>query len=171
VPVLVDGNNLLFAARDIRRLRKTDQGQLCRLLGQYARRKGTSVTVVFDGPAPRLAAVQLLEQAGVAVRFSSGRTADDVLVEVLEGARAPGEYLVVTSDHAIQHAARYRRATAVDADKFLRAMLEPPQESESSGKPASPEKPDDLTPDEADAWLRQFGEDPDAPPDETELMR
>lgn len=170
MPVLIDGNNLLFAARQFAALRMIERDQLCRFIGRWARERDTEVRVVFDGPSPPLAVVHRMRASGVDVCFSGVRTADDVIVEILESAQASGGYTVVSSDHAIQHVARYRRAVGIDAEDFARELLVAEAPAEASPAVEPPEKPDSLCRDEADEWLRRFGHDPDEPPDDTELM-
>jgi len=168
--VLVDGNNLLYAARQVAGFGGIDPHQLCRLLSRWGRHRRIEVAVVFDGPLPERAIILQMRASGVDVRFSGARTADDIIVEIIERARAPGRYTVVSSDHAIQHSARYRRAVAVNAEDFIRDMLSPADEDEPPPASEPPEKPGDPSPDEADEWLRRFGHDADRPLDDTELM-
>lgn len=170
MPILIDGNNLLFAAREVAALRAIDQEKLCRFIGRWTQAAQTDAAIVFDGPVPRLGVVQQLQSSGVAVQFSGGRSADDVIVDILDRAEAPGTYTVVSSDHAIQHAARYRRAAAVDSEAFLGEVLDSSSDDETVAPDAPPEKPHTLSSEETDTWLRRFGEDPDEPPDDTELM-
>lgn len=171
MPVLVDGNNLLYAARDVARLRQIDRLGLCRLLGRWGSGAGTDVTIVFDGPSAPLTIVQHMRSFGAHVVFSGGRSADDVILEALDDAAAAGQYTVVSSDHAIQHDARYHRATAIDSAVFIRDVLRPPAAerpaADTSGRPEKPEQPD---PGETDEWLRRLGFDPDRSPDETDWL-
>ena len=170
MPLLVDGNNLLYAARQVAGFGGIEPHQLCRLLARWGRHQRTEVAVVFDGPSPGQVLTRQMRALGVDVRFSGTRTADDVVVEIVEGARAPGRYTVVSSDHAIQHAARYRRAAAVNAEDFIRDVLSPADDDEPAPASEPPEKPHDPSPDEADEWLRRFGHDPAQPLDDTDLM-
>jgi hypothetical protein len=128
------------------------------------------VTIVFDGPRPALFAVQRMSSPDVAVRFSAGRTADDVLADILAQDPGAAQYTVVTSDHAIQHAARYHRAATIDAEQFVHDELVG-RAPETTPPPADePDKPDAASTEETADWLRRFGHDPDEPPDETDLM-
>ena len=169
MPLLVDGNNLLYAARKVSRFRSIEPDQLCRLLARWAATRRTHVTIVFDGPRPALGIVQRMSSPDVAVRFSAGRTADDVLEDMLAHDSGAAQYTVITSDHAVQHAARYHRAAAVDAEQFVHDELvggvrDTPAPVEGTDKPEA------LSAEETAHWLRQFGQDPDEPPDETDVM-
>ena len=141
---------------------KLDQDQLCRLLGDWGKSQRADVTIVFDGPAPALAIQQRLRAMGVAVRFSARRSADDLIVEQIEHDPLPTACTVVSSDHAIQHAARYRRAVSVGATPFLQEVLRPPSESpaqDATARSDDTEKPDTVSPEEAETWLERFGHD------------
>ncbi len=171
MPVLIDGNNLLYAARDVPVLRRIDRLGLCRLLGRWASGAGTQVTIVFDGPAAALTIAQQMRAFGVHVVFSGGRSADDTILETLDEAAAPGQYTVVSSDHAIQHDARYHRATAIDSEAFIRDLLRPPEQGQTpSDVPGPPEKPEQPDSAEADEWLRRLGFNPDRVPDDTDWI-
>jgi len=171
VPVLIDGNNLLYAARDVASLRQIDRLGLCRLLGRWASGAGTEVTIVFDGPSTSLAIAQQMRAFGVHVVFSGSRSADDAILDALDEASAAGQYTVVSSDHAIQHDARYHRATAIDSEAFVRDLLRPPGADQSApDAPDRDEKPEEPAPGETDAWLRRLGFDPDRPSDDTEWL-
>lgn len=170
MPLLVDGNNLLYAARQVAGFGGIEPHQLCRLLARWGRHQRTEVAVVFDGPSPERAIIRQMRASGVDVCYSGARTADDIIVEIIDGVRAPGRYTVVSSDHAIQHSARYRRAVAVNVEDFIRDVLSSADDDEPPPASEPPEKPGAPSPDEADEWLRRFGHDPEMPLDDTELM-
>jgi predicted RNA-binding protein with PIN domain len=162
MPVLIDGNNLLYAAREIAGLGKTDRHELCRIVGRWAARVGEEVGVVFDGPTPPPVVVQRMRACGVGVTFSGGRTADDVIVEMIEAAPSAAGYTVVSSDHAIKHAARYDRAAPVSSQAFIRKIVHDDDDAPSGlprPRPRASEKPEDPSPEETDEWLKEFGEE------------
>jgi predicted RNA-binding protein with PIN domain len=170
VSYLIDGNNLLHAAASHGPRRSIARDVLCRLVAQWGRdREVDDLTVVFDGPVPPGDLARQIRQPGVTVLFSSPRTADEVIEEVIAGARAPGRITVVTTDRAIQHAVRYRRGRCIDSELFL-AQLWQQAESSSAPVPKPPEKPQDLSTTETRGWLADFGPDlPDAV-DDAEMM-
>lgn len=169
MPVLIDGNNLLYAAREIPGLGKTDRHELCRIVGRWAARAQEEVGVVFDGTAPPLPVIERMRACGVEVTFSGGRTADDVIVAMIEAAPSAARCTVVSSDHAIKHAARYDRAMPISSQEFMRRVLQDddggpsrPGGAGDAPSPDVPEKPDGLSPEETDEWLKEFGEDGEA---------
>jgi hypothetical protein len=134
------------------------------MLGQWAAREAVAVGVVFDGPAPPLAVQTRMRGCGVAVDFAGARTADDLIVELIEAAPSPAEYIVVSSDHAIQHAARYHRAEPIDSQDFMRRLLggddvaaPGPDDATQPDNSRDPEKPDTVSEAEVEEWLRRFG--------------
>jgi hypothetical protein len=93
-------------------------------VARAARRTGDPFTVVFDGaPAPALAP----SSGQVQVVFSRPpETADDVILRLAERHREGA--IVVTSDRAVQDAARRAGATCLDSDQFAAALDTPDPE-------------------------------------------
>jgi len=158
VPVLIDGHNLLHAARAAGDPdRPVGKLMLMQALGQWAERTGERIQIVFDGPAPSPGLAQQLSHAGVAMSFSGGGvSADTVILDILQSDSAARKLLVVSSDRAIVSAARRRRARPMGSDVFwakLQRDLARPPRSELEPE----EKRRGLEPDATDAWLREFG--------------
>ena len=165
---LVDGNNLLHAVQAHGPGPPIGRVALCKLLARWGELHGVPVGVVFDGPAPRGGLLRQMRVSGVTVRFGEARSADEVIEDDI--ARLPGSatLVVVTTDRAIQHAARYHRAGCIDSEAFVRDLFaEPEVESPPPAKIA--EKPESVSPEETEEWLREFGEGPDEPVDDAEL--
>jgi len=158
MPVLIDGNNLLYAAWDAEPDRIPSRETLCQKLGQWARITGEKVTIVFDGPRPPADRARQISAVDVAVSYSGGCSADDVLIHMLETDSAARRLLVVSSDREIAHAARRRRAKPIRSDEYWERLTRdlarrvPP-------KPEPPEKRKGLGSGEADEWLREMGLD------------
>jgi len=167
VRYLIDGNNLLHAVRSHGPAGAIGRETLCRLLGRWAGAHLLSVTVIFDGPAPRGDLARQMQVPGLEVHFSGPRSADTVIEEEVGQASAPGSITVVTTDRAIQHAARYRRARCIDSEAFIAQLYASPDDTptETAG---SPEKPADISAAETRQWLREFGGDPEAPFDDAD---
>ncbi|MBU0641025.1 MAG: NYN domain-containing protein [Planctomycetes bacterium] len=160
MPVLVDGNNLLFAAQAAEDPeRPVGRSMLCRTLGDWVRLCGERVHVIFDGPAPARDLAAQIGDAEIQVSYSgAGVSADTVLIQVLETDSAARRLLVVSSDREVTCAARRRRAKIVASREFWvmlkRALSRPLPE------PMEPaEKESGLSPGEADVWLQEFGFD------------
>src|SRR6478736_9170613 len=110
--LLVDGTNLLYA------LSKTSTASppaalIGRLRGAIP--AATTIELVFDGPPERGLRNERIA-AGVVVRYSGGRTADAVIltiiedVRMLDGADGSAALLVVTDDRDLRHGAQMRGA-------------------------------------------------------------
>jgi predicted RNA-binding protein with PIN domain len=119
MPVLIDGNNLLFAGRDADPERPVGRAKLCEMLGAWSRRIGEAVTVVFDGPAPSGGLAKQIGDPDIQVRFSgAGIRADDVLAEILAKDSAARRVVVVSSDREVAASARRRRARPMRSSDF-----------------------------------------------------
>src|SRR6187397_1264271 len=110
--LLVDGTNLLYA------LSKTSgAAPPAALIGRLrgAIPAATTIELVFDGPPERGLRNERIA-SGVVVRYSGGRTADAVIltiiddVRMLDGADGSAALLVVTDDRDLRHAAQMRGA-------------------------------------------------------------
>lgn len=153
--LLVDGNNLLHAAREHDPEQPPGRARLCALIADWARRRQTRAIVVFDGAAPGAALESQLATDGVEVRFGEAQTADDVLREMIRGASAGKRMLVVSSDRELVRTARRHKAQSQSSAEFFARLVEPP--------PTAPD-PDRGRADlaarlDADAWLHEFGLD------------
>lgn len=156
--VLVDGNNLVFAARN------TDPGDVligrqivCQTLGQWATRYRHEVRIVFDGRAPARGFGEQLADANVELTFSGESTADDTLTDLLNADSAARRMLVVSSDRQVQRAAGRRLAKSIKAEEFwlavARDLARPlPEPGEPPAKRYGSESDD-----ETRGWLDEFG--------------
>ena len=162
---LIDGHNLLHAVREQGLGPAPARDTLCRLVADWARRSRAEATVVFDGSPPPTGVAQQLRHLGLTVWFAGRHSADAVIENEVARSSAPGEIVVVTTDRAIQHAVRYRRARTIDAEEFAAKLYEPPQAAPPHTAAEPDEKPDGLTSDEAAEWIDRFGERPEDLPD------
>ncbi len=152
-PYLIDGNNLIFALADTGR--QVGRAGLCKLLIPLLDRG--SVTTVFDGPPPPGAMAKQIELTGVTVHYSSGRTADEVIIEQIQANSAPRRLTVVSTDREIRQAARRRRCISVKSEDFailLNKLAEaPPRRTQSEPR----EKIDGLNGKHVEEWMKEFG--------------
>jgi predicted RNA-binding protein with PIN domain len=157
MPVLIDGNNLLYAARDADPERPPSRSTLCLRLGQWARLTGEKVAIVFDGPTPAASLAQQIADADLAVSYSgSGVSADEVLVRAIEANSAARLLLVVSTDHQVARAARGRKARPIRSDAFWAAV----QRELARPRPEPlepPEKRRGLPAGDVERWLRELG--------------
>jgi predicted RNA-binding protein with PIN domain len=119
---LVDGMNLIGSRPD--RWWNDPDRAVRRLIGEldrYAASTGEAVTVVFDRQPPGVPA----GVHGAVVAFASRRgrnAADDEIVGMLEGDRAPDSVTVVTSDRGLVERARQLGAGVRSSSLFRRRM-------------------------------------------------
>ena len=157
--LLIDCYNLLHATMPAD-LAGLDENRLCRLLAGSHWAQGRIVVVCDGQPKPHAPHSPVPE---VELRYSGpGQEADDVLIALIHADSAPRKMTVVSSDHAIQRAARRRKARALSSDQFvhrLGRLTQPPRRRD----PLKPD-PGRLSEEEVDRWLRQMGLDPDQGP-------
>ena len=165
MPLLIDCYNLLHAEKPPA-LAGLDTAGLCRLLGR-SRWAGQRIVVVCDGrPAP-LGLVESPTPAVELVYSGPHRSADAVLIELIERDTGPRRLTLASSDRAIQKAARRRRARVLTSEGFLHELA-----TQLRGNPLPPanglDKPDPgrMPPGEVKAWLKHFGYETDTPPAE-----
>ena len=142
---------------------------MVRLIERWSRGSGSSVTLVFDGPAPRGGFGKQLSPDALTVRFSAPATADDLIVAAIGEEKEPTRLRVVTSDTAIRHAAGYRKCRCTDAPSFIKELFPDPGPSMSS-RVVPQEKPTDVAPKEAEWWKETFGGSGDEPFDGFDAM-
>jgi uncharacterized protein len=157
MPILVDGNNLLYAVADALG-RQISRYALAEMLDRYARHTGQAVRVVFDGaPASDYDADQFHMLKGVEVRFSYPGPADRIVIDDLNADSAPRSLRVVSTDRQIRKAARRRKAEAVRSEHFAPELLAGQDPPEPPRGPEPPEKRKGLTEDQTRQWLKEFG--------------
>ena len=133
--LLIDGNNLLHALSQA--AGNTGASPAAALIGRLRGIIPAAVTIelVFDGPAERGLRNERIA-AGVVVRYSGGRTADAVIltmiedVRLLDGADGTATLLVVTDDRDLRHGSRLRGARTAGSAWLLGRL--------GSGRLASP---------------------------------
>jgi predicted RNA-binding protein with PIN domain len=161
MPVVIDGYNLLHAARGVEGCSQLGRGQLCEMVAAWSRRTGESALLVFDGAQPSEALASQLHGEGVDVLYSgAGQSADQVIDEHIRASSAPRRLTVVSTDRAIRRAARRRRcrhATSADFLELMVRVLSKPRRPQVE----PPEKRTGTPPEEVDDWLRRFGFDPE----------
>ena len=176
MPLIIDGYNLLHATgitgqgRARSELERSRLGLLNFIADALLPEEAALTIVVFDaaGAPPGLPAT--LDHRGLVVRFAKGYAkADELIEELIQAETSPRRLTVVSSDHAVQRAAKRRRATAVDSEVWYEeiqrrhtqlAALSSPAKLPSA---AARERSRTLSPDEVEFWLAKFT-DPQAKP-------
>lgn len=160
---LIDGHNLIGQLLDLSLSDPDDEAKLVQKLRSFAARHSKRVVVVFDSGLP--GGRSPMSNNPVEVVFASARsTADAVMIERIKRARDPGQWVVVSNDHAVIDAARARRMTVVTSAQFA-LLLRPtltakPKRAQDKGDAADVY----VSPEEVEAWLKLFS--PDDEPDE-----
>ena len=103
MPLLVDGNNLLYTLPQHQR----DRGELRRLSLDLVRRGGGQVVVVFDGPPPP-GAPEREELGRLTVLYAGSRPADEVIVSSLPAGATARNWVVVSDDSGLRARVRQR---------------------------------------------------------------
>jgi hypothetical protein len=141
MPTLVDGDTLLGTWPG-RRRSDAERRRLAMQIARLAARERKQYVTVFDGNPPHAAAF------GAGVRFSGpGKTADELILEILREQQDRRGWLVVTSDRSLGDQCRYLEARVERSDRF-RGRLH------GTGEGEKPDRENDV-----DYWLEQFGEE------------
>jgi predicted RNA-binding protein with PIN domain len=172
VPLLIDGYNLLHASgimgrgRGSQALARSRDALLNVLAQSIPAEEIRRTTVVFDARDPPWGLSRQIDHQGITVFFASRHEdADSLIEELIKKHSTPRKLTVVSSDHRLHRAAKRRRATAIDSDVWLRALLKARQEATAASTDTiKPEGP--FSDDEVSYWLRQFDVDGKRRPDE-----
>jgi uncharacterized protein len=115
--------------------------------------------IVFDAKNPPPNRRFLFDHSGLTIHFAVGYPdADTLMEEYILIHHAPRNLTVVTSDHRIQRAAKRKRATTTDADRWARQIQH--QFQDTDGKQANKSKPNPALSDhEVIGWMKGFGID------------
>jgi uncharacterized protein len=159
LPVVIDGNNLLYAAREAEALSLlVGRSMLCDAVGRWARRRAARVHIVYDGPAPSAALAQQIGNPSIVVTYSgAGVSADAAVIELIETDSAARRLLVVSSDRAIVRAAKRRRARPVRSEEFWAMLKRDLARRLDVYNPEPEEKDVGLGPEATEQWLDEFG--------------
>lgn len=167
--LLIDGYNLLHAAGygPVRfapgELQRARQRLLKKLFTLLSPTEILHTAVVFDAKEPPPGLPMNWYIHGLRVMYAQPHgDADVILEQLIEEHSAPRRLTVVSSDHRLQRAAKSRRATAIDSDRFLEylalrlpnaAVVELPDP-----EPTSPKATGEPTSIEVEYWMRLFGD-------------
>jgi uncharacterized protein len=158
---LIDGYNLMYALGLVRKnggRAAWDRGRRT-LLDWLADRHGddaTDVTVIFDAQNS-LGGVLQETHRGVRVLRDRGRTADDMIEDLLRDERSPQTLTVVSNDARVREAATRSGANVRRCEEYVDLLIAPRKPTDAP--PPADEKPVRATPEETAEWLRAFGGD------------
>jgi predicted RNA-binding protein with PIN domain len=160
---LIDGYNLLHAlglARKNAGRAAWDRGRRL-LLDWLADRHGptaSDVTIVFDA---QNAAGGVVEERhrGLRVIRAGGRTADDLIEDLVRDEPTPAALSVVSNDARVRDAAARAGCEVCRCEEYVDQLMSP-----AAARPESPggggEKDVEPTPEETARWLQVFGGQP-----------
>ncbi|RMF01100.1 MAG: hypothetical protein D6768_11340 [Chloroflexi bacterium] len=151
---LIDGHNLIGQLPGLRLSDPNDEAKLLERLRSYRAKTGHKITVVFD-PGGGYRPGSTRSQGGITVKYAaSGQTADQVIARRVKKVKNPQAWGVVSSDHAVQRAARNAGIRVVSSAEFAGQMR---ARTGSSAEADPGSKPDvSVSPDEVDEWLNLF---------------
>jgi predicted RNA-binding protein with PIN domain len=162
---LIDGYNLLYKLGLLahehgpRGLEHARQRLLDRLANS-AGHEANSITIVFDGRGAPEGLRDQAEYRSLHVRYAHEDTADGLIEELLHGESAPRGLTVVSDDRRVREAARRRGCEVVACldvfDELGRVTPERPGAQQAA--PDAPLRPERLSPEETQRWLKEFGE-------------
>jgi uncharacterized protein len=155
--LIVDCYNILHAEMPPP-LAGLDEAGLCRAIARSAWR-GQPVTVVCDGKVKPGGASDFRGSPvdEVVLLFAGkGKSADDVILDMIDADHSPRKLVIATSDREIQKAARRRKCKVLSAEQFIRTLSSRPGEKSVEARPTAP-----LDESEVGRWLEEFGFDDD----------
>jgi predicted RNA-binding protein with PIN domain len=162
--LLIDGYNLLnvtgiFAqAGPGTELHRTRVALLNFLSASIDQRERKVTTIVFDAAGAPPGLPRTIKHDGITVHFAQRHSdADEMIEELLEQHREPRSLLVVSSDHRVQRAARHVGASFLDSEEWYSQRLALCRERRATADDAVAKPTGDLTSDELNYWLREFG--------------
>ena len=147
---LIDGHNLI-PKLGLRLDSPDDEMQLIGILQEFCRLQRRAAEVYFDGaPVGQARTGKFGILTAHFVRL--GTTADSAIKNRLEKlGRAARNWIVVSSDHAVQDSARVVRADAISSEKFAELI------NKSSRLESKSNTDKNLSSEEVDEWLKLFG--------------
>src|ERR1041385_6414012 len=117
MPYLIDGHNLIGQLPDLRLDDPNDEAKLVQKLTGYAARTGKRCVVVFDNGIPGGASRMSTGKVEVIFASTPG-TADKLMMRRILKVKDPGQWTVVSGDHAILNAAKARKMKTITSAEF-----------------------------------------------------
>lgn len=152
MPYLVDGHNLIPKV-GLHLNSPDDEMELVAILKEFARLKRQQVEVYFDGAPIGQAGTRKL--GTVRAHFVPlGQTADSAIRSRLKKMEKDAKnWIIVSSDHEVQSAARVVRAQVVTSDEFVKMLR-----AATNSAPKAKTENKKLSAQEVDEWLKLFRE-------------
>ncbi len=166
ISLLIDGYNLLHAtgglslSRGPGGLAKARMRMLSQIAGSLTEPERLRTQVVFDARRSGSTANSDNEEVvrGITVTYAVGfAEADELLEQIIRQHPQPRSLTVVSSDLRVQRCATARKATALGSDQWLMQSLDRRQPLADDPNESENETPTDLSPEEVQKWLKEFG--------------
>lgn len=152
MPYLIDGHNLIPKV-GLHLNSPDDEMELVAILKEFARLKRQQVEVYFDGAPIGQAGTRKL--GTVRAHFVPlGQTADSAIRSRLKKMEKDAKnWIIVSSDHEVQSAARVVRAQIVTSEEFVKMLR-----AATNSAPKANTENKKLSAQEVDEWLKLFRE-------------
>jgi len=157
MPMVVDCYNVLHTTMPPMLAGLSEAG-LCHTLARTTwAAAGGPVTVVADGRPKPLGVAESPAASVDLVYAGSHRSADDLIIDLINAHSAPRRLTVVSSDRVIRAAARRRRARDMTSDEFIDRLCH--QLRKHAAGPPATSRPSvgPLPPELVNRWKRAFG--------------
>jgi hypothetical protein len=114
-------------------------------------------TIVFDAKDAPSGLPRTVDHGGMTVRYAREYVDADTLIEELIAAEAaPRSLLVVSSDHRIQRAARRRRASTMDSERWYADLCRRRHSRQQNRRQRADKPIGPISDAEVAYWLQQF---------------
>ena len=152
MPYLIDGHNLIPKV-GLHLNSPDDEMELVAILKEFARLKRQQVEVYFDGAPIGQAGTRKL--GTVRAHFVPlGQTADSAIrLRLKKMEKDAKNWIIVSSDHEVQSAARVVRAQIVTSEEFVKMLR-----ATTNSAPKANTENKKLSAQEVDEWLKLFRE-------------
>ena len=153
MPYIIDGHNLIPKVPGLSLSAIDDEMQLIEQLQEFCRLQRKSVEVYFDNAPPGWPASQRFGR--VTVRSVRRGTSADAAIRTRLNrlGKSARNWTVISSDLAVQSAARAAQASYIASEAFARSLVETLR-SAGQSQSERPEAP--LTPKELEEWMDIF---------------
>ena len=150
MPYIIDGHNLI-PKLGLRLDEPDDEMELVRLLQDFARIRRQQIDVYFDGAPAGQAGMRKF--GSIKAHFvRQGQTADSAIRRRLEEmGKAAKNWIVVSSDHEVQSAARVHQAHSLRSEEFVKQIRTALTTTTQSGTSESK-----LSEKEVEEWINLF---------------
>ncbi len=154
MPYLIDGHNLICQLPDLSLTDPNDEAQLVQKLAGFAARTGKRCVVVFDHGLP--GGRSRMSTSRIEVLFASKPgEADDLMLRRIQSMRDTKGWVVVSSDQRVVVAAQRKRMAVMRSAEFAQML----QDVTPRAAARHADKPNHVSPQEVEEWLKKFGED------------